>query len=282
MQITGQTRIYALFGWPVEHSLSPTMHNAAFEACRLDAVYIPWSVAPAHFVSIFQAIRGIGNFCGGNVTIPHKEKAAENVDELSPEAALLGAVNTIVPKEGKLLGYNTDGQGFLLALEKEMHFSPRGKSVVIVGAGGAAKAVCFSLAQSEARQIAIVNRTLSRAQKLADFLQGNFPGCHSVALSLHDTYVLSVLGQSDLVVNATSLGWEPSDLSPIDCSPLRPGVRVVDLVYCGETQFLREAKRRGARCAGGREMLLYQGALAWELWTGKPAPLDVMRSVLSI
>ena len=281
MRVTGKTKIYAIFGHPVEHSLSPAMYNAAFAASGLDSVYIPWKVAVEDFPTALQAAREMENFGGGNVTVPHKERAAELCDWLSPEAEALGAVNTLVTQDGRLFGSNTDGAGFLRSLVEEGGFDPKGKRVLIIGAGGAARAVAFALASAGAAELTLANRTHKRAEALAALLWGRSLRCQILALDLHNKLLASAIASADLVVNATPLGLRPEDPSPIDCGPLSPRALAVDLIYNPpETAFLKEAGRRGLKVLNGLGMLLYQGAAAFELWTKEAAPLEAMRAAL--
>jgi shikimate dehydrogenase len=220
------------------------------------------------------------NFGGANVTLPHKEQAAALVDTLTQEAASVGAVNTVVVKGDRLLGANTDGQGFLRSLHEEAAFLPRGRRAVILGAGGAARAVAVSLAEAGAEEMVIVNRTVERAKSLAEFVNRG-TGVSAVGLGLDDPRMPAVVSNCALLVNATSAGLGTSDPLPIDPALLRPGMLVYDLIYRPrETALLREAKRRGCRVLGGLGMLLYQGVLAFELWTGHKPSEEVMRQAL--
>jgi len=281
MKVTGKTKIYAIFGHPVHHSLSPVMQNAAFQALGLDCLYIPWSVPPQAFPDTLRALRAMENFGGGNVTIPHKEQAAALVDDLSPEAAFLNAVNTLVREEGRLFGYNTDGAGFLRSLKEDAGFDPKGKRVLLLGAGGAAKAVAFALAGVGVGELFIGNRTWKRAEALARLLGGKYPGCQILALDLQKEPLVPILASVDLLINATPVGLHASDPSLIDCGALNPQAVVVDLIYNPEeTALLREARARGLRAVNGLGMLLHQGALAFERWTKQKAPLAIMRGAL--
>ncbi|MBZ0170530.1 shikimate dehydrogenase [Candidatus Methylomirabilis lanthanidiphila] len=280
MSFTAAAKVFILFGDPVAHSLSPVMQNAALQAAGIDGLYIPWRVQSTDLPTAFESIRRMENFGGANVTIPHKEQAFTLVDTLTPEAAAVGAINTVVSKDGRLLGANTDGPGFIRSLHEGADFLPRGKPVVILGAGGAARAVAVSLAGAGAAPIVIINRTAERAQSLTEFIHGTI-GATALGLGLDDPRTPTSVRDCALVVNTTSVGLHPTDPSPIDPHLLQPGVVVYDLIYRPrETALLREAKRRGCRVVGGLGMLLYQGALAFELWTGIEPSEAAMRQAL--
>jgi len=269
-----------VFGDPVEHSLSPVMQNAALQAAGIDGLYIPWRVRAPGLSAALDSLRWMENFGGANVTLPHKEQAASLVDELSPEAASVGAVNTIVSRDGRLLGANTDGQGFLRSLQEEGGFVPRGRRAAILGAGGAARAVAWSLVEAGIAELLILNRTRERAELLADLVSQRM-GVLALGLGLGDPRAPGQLARCALLVNATPVGLHPSDPSPIEPELLRPWLLVHDLIYRPrETALLREAKGRGCRVLGGLGMLLYQGALAFELWTGRKPPEQAMRTAL--
>jgi len=269
-----------IFGDPVEHSLSPVMQNAALQAAGIDGLYIPWRVKAPGLSAALDSLRWMENFGGANVTLPHKEQAASLVDELSPEAASVGAVNTIVSRDGRLLGANTDGQGFLRSLQEEGGFVPRGRRAAILGAGGAARAVAWSLVEAGIAELLILNRTSERAELLADLVSQRM-GVLALGLGLGDPRTRAQLATCALLVNATPVGLHPSDPSPIEPELLRPWLLVHDLIYRPrETALLREAKRLGCQVLGGLGMLLYQGALAFELWTGRKPPEQAMKMAL--
>ena len=269
-----------IFGDPVEHSLSPVMQNAAFQAAGIDGLYIPWRVKAPGLSATLDSLRWMENFGGANVTLPHKEQAASLVDKLSPEAASVGAVNTIVSRDGRLLGANTDGQGFLRSLQEEGGFVPRGRRAAILGAGGAARAVAWSLIEVGIAELLILNRTSERAELLADLVSRRM-GVSALGLGLGDPRTRGQLATCALLVNATPVGLHPSDPPPIDPALLQPQLLVYDLIYRPrETALLREAKRLGCQVLGGLGMLLYQGALAFELWTGRKPPEQAMRTAL--
>ncbi|MBI2902481.1 MAG: shikimate dehydrogenase, partial [Candidatus Methylomirabilis oxyfera] len=215
MTVGGGTRLFVIFGDPVEHSLSPVMQNAALQAAGIDGLYFPWWVRAPGLPTAFESVRWMENFGGANVTVPHKEQAVSLVDDLSPEAASLGAVNTIVSRDGRLLGANTDGQGFLRSLQEEGGFVPRGQRAAILGAGGAARAVAWSLVEAGIADLLILNRTIDRAERLADLVSRR-TGVSALGLGLGDPRAPRQLATCALLVNATSVGLKPSDPPPID------------------------------------------------------------------
>ncbi|MEW5898961.1 MAG: shikimate dehydrogenase [Bacillota bacterium] len=280
-KISGTTKVCGLFGDPVEHSFSPAMHNAAFSSLGLDYVYVPFLVAPADLGQALAAVRAL-NLAGVNVTVPHKEKVLPFLDELAPEAEIAGAVNTIVRQEGRLIGHNTDGAGFLRALAIETGFAPEGKNVLVLGAGGAARAVSAALARAGAREIRIAGRTAQKAAELAREINERVRG-RAQAIRWGEEDLLESLPEVQLVIQATPVGMHPrlEDCPPFPFQGLRSGHLVCDLIYHPPlTKFLARAKAAGARILNGLGMLLYQGVLAFELWTGVSAPVEVMRRAL--
>ena len=263
------TRLAAVIGSPVRHSLSPAMHNAAFAELGLDWVYVACEVAPGSVGAAFAGARALG-LGGLSVTIPHKAAALAEVDELTPTARAVGAVNTVVPRgDGRLLGENTDGPGFLASLADE-GFLPAGRHCAVIGAGGAARAVVHALGGAGVAAVVVVNRSTDRAEETA-----------ALAGSAGRVGVAADVKQADLVVNATPLGLAGGEVTqlPVSADLLGDGQLVVDLVpNPAVTPLMRAARERGARVAGGVGMLVHQGALAFELWTGRPAPLGVMRA----
>jgi shikimate dehydrogenase len=280
--ITGWTQIVGLLGWPVSHSLSPAMHNAAFAHLDLDWRYVPLPVDPAQPGAIPQAVAGLRalGLRGVNVTVPHKQAVMGCVDRLSPAAEAIGAVNTIaVEKDGSLLGDNTDAAGFIGDL-RDHGVDLQDRHVLVLGAGGSARAVVYGLAQAGVARIAIANRTLETAQALVAALQPHALGCPMTAFAL-PTDLPGLAPQADLIVNCTSLGMTPNvDTSPWPQDlPFRSGQIVYDLVYNpAGTRLLRQAANSGAQAIGGLGMLVWQGAFAFERWTGTPAPVYIMRS----
>jgi len=275
--LSGKTRVCGIFGAPVEHSISPPMQNAAFAAAGLDYCYVPFHVAPENLASAVAGIRAL-NLCGVNVTIPHKVTVMPYLDKIDTLARRIGAVNTIVNDAGVLTGYNTDAAGFLRALT-ERGIDPDGKRVVVVGAGGAARALAFILAEHKAR-ITILNRKveLDWAEELADRLTKTM-AVKVKASPLDNDNLKHALDMADILINATSVGMNPDfNNSPVPVEMLRSSLAVFDAVYTPmDTRLLREAKQTGAVTISGIEMLIWQGALAFELWTGAQAPLAVMR-----
>ncbi len=272
--IKASTGAVALLGYPVGHSFSPQMHNAAFLAAGLDLVYLAFAVQPEDLGVALQGCRALG-LRGANVTVPHKQAVMKYLDEIDPLAAQIGAVNTVVNKNGCLKGYNTDASGFLRSLE-EQGFNLRGKKVIVLGAGGAARAVAFALVDAGCGQLTIANRTLEKAEALAASLREY--GVFLRNCRLGSSELALMLKESDLVVNATSSGMEPyAKETPIPAELLPVGCWVYDLVYNPpKTRLLQMARQRGCRIIPGMSMLLYQGAEAFKLWTGETPPLSVM------
>ena len=256
-----------IIGHPVAHSLSPAIQGAALRAAGVDATYDRWDTPLAALPARIAALRD-ADCLGANVTIPHKQAVLPLLDEVAPLAAEIGAVNTIVNDGGRLTGHNTDGGGFVAALG-EVGFSSAGKSFLLVGAGGAARGIAFALRQAGAGALAISNPTAARAQSLAGAV-----GAQAVPFDAPPA-------PYDCVVNCTSAGMHGSGAEhtlPCDPAAAGPATLIVDIVYAPEdTPLLRAARAGGLPVLGGLPMLIHQGALAFELWTGLPAPLDAMR-----
>lgn len=268
MNITGTTKITGIFGYPVEHTLSPAMHNAAFEALNLDYCYIAFSVHPDLLKDAVRAIQAL-NLCGANVTIPHKENVIPLLDKIDDEASFIGAVNTIVNADGKLIGYNTDGRGFMQSLSESNIFA-EGKDVFIIGAGGASRAISYYLCR-KARRLCIYNRNKERAERLAIDLNRFHKNV--------STDNLSGIERFHIIINTTPLGLKEGDPLPFDTTPLRSDHVVCDLIY-KRTRLLEEASKKGCTTLDGRGMLLWQGVFAFELWTGEKPPVEIMRNAL--
>jgi len=276
--ISGTTALYGIFGYPVEHTFSPGMHNAAFEKLRLDACYVPFAVKPEHLKNAMRSVVPLG-VRGLNITVPHKERVIAHLHELSQEAQLIKAVNTIEIKGGKLIGHNTDGRGFLRSLKEDARFNPKGKTFLFIGSGGAARAVAFSLALAGAKKIVLRDIDSKRAEALArDIRKGTGVDTKSIS----DTMLALHARAADCIINATPLGLKMTDALPIHKEHIQKKHLVCDLVYNPvETRLLKEAKIRGAGRLSGIGMLLYQGVIAFEIWTGRKAPVLVMKSALA-
>ncbi len=273
--ITGKTKLCGIIGDPIEHTMSPAMHNAAFEALGIDYTYLPFRVRPEELKNAIAGLKALG-IVGLNVTIPHKVAVIPLLERIDPLAGKMGAVNTIVNEGGLLTGYNTDAPGFLQALRSKA-IEPRGKKIVVIGAGGAAKGISFILAEAGA-SLVILNRTLSRAEELASQI-AQFYQQDLKAMALSEANLKKALDGADVLVNTTSAGIVPDvDLTPVPAGLLKPDIIVFDIVYNPlETRLLREAKAAGARTIDGLDMLVWQGVLAFEKWTGRKAPFDVMK-----
>jgi shikimate dehydrogenase len=276
--ISGRTNVYGIFGFPVEHTFSPAMHNAGFAKLGMDACYVPFAVDPGSLADAVRAIVPLG-LQGLNVTVPHKEKVIPFLHELSEEARLIGAVNTIEVVKGRLIGHNTDGRGFLRSLTDDARFDPRGRRFLVLGAGGAARAIGFSLALAGAAGIALRDVDGEKAEALVGDIRSK-TGVPATAVS--DEAVMTFARAADCLVNATPLGLRKSDPLPVGKEQVQRGQLVCDLVYNPpETALLQAARARGARGLSGLGMLLYQGVIAFEIWTGKKAPVRVMKNALA-
>jgi shikimate dehydrogenase len=275
MTISGKTKVCGVIGDPIEHSLSPAIHNAAFNHLKLDFVFLAFRVKA---VDLENAIRGMPSLGihGLNVTMPHKSTVTAYLDELDPAVKFLGSANTILNENGKLSGFNTDGVGALKAL-RENGIELSEKKAILLGAGGAAKAIAFALAK-EVSELVVLNRATEKAKELAERLSKTL-GKKIVGGSLSPEAVAENLQGSDVLINATSVGMNPeANQSIVAPRLLRSDLAVMDIVYNPiETKLAKEAKAAGAQVISGVEMLIYQGAAAFEIWTGRRAPVEVMR-----
>lgn len=270
------THIFGVIGNPIAHSLSPVMHEAAFRELKLDARYVPYEVEGDKVADAVKGIRALG-FSGMNVTIPHKEAVIEHLDELDPAAERLGAVNTIVhdKKQDKLIGYNTDGEGYYRSLLPELRKPLEDNLILIIGAGGAARGVAITLADKGVRQLTIANRTKEKADQLAADC-----GKNTRAMSLNG--VQAKLTEFDIIINSTSIGMHPNvGQMPMSLETLSRDTLVSDLIYNPQkTRFLSEAEKKYAKTMNGLGMFVQQGAIAFEYWTGLKAPVNVMRKAV--
>ena len=281
-RISGHTGLLAVIGSPVAHSGSPMIYNCGFEQLGLDYVYVAFDVKKHQVKDAMTAMRTFG-MRGCNVTMPDKAEAAKYVDELSPAAQIIGAVNTIVNDNGTLKGYITDGEGAVNSL-KEYGIWVRGKKIVIAGAGGAATAIQVQCALDGAREIAIFNRTLQKAEETAELIRREVPSCAVKVYDIADTArMTSEILASEILINATSVGMKPMDGESVvkDLSAFHAGLTVMDAVYePRETRLLREAREAGCLCIGGKSMLLWQAAAAFKLYTGRDLPVEIIKEKL--
>jgi shikimate dehydrogenase len=274
MKINGKSRVCAIIGDPIEHSLSPVIQNAAFKELGLNIVYVAFTVTNKELKTAVLGAKSLG-LRGLNVTMPHKHDVMNYLDEVDMTAKSIGAVNTVLNNQGKLVGYNTDGSGAMTALQ-ENGIYPKEKKLVLLGAGGAAKSIAYQAAQ-DVQELVILNRTPEKANKLAESLKSFSAKVKGRTLSLE--VLKNELSTTDILVNATSVGMHPKvDRSPVPLDYLRSDLFVMDIIYNPlATQLLKDAKVVGAKLVSGIEMLIYQGAISFEIWTNRPAPVEVMR-----
>lgn len=265
---TVTTKLVILLGNPLGHSISPAMHNRVFEKLDLDYCYMPVEVSPENLAAVFTGLTRM-NVAGFNVTIPHKIRIMEYLNELDPLAETIGAVNTICIDDGRTIGYNTDGEGFIRSLEEEAKISVRDKRFFLLGGGGAIRAIAMTLAFKGAERIIICNRTALKAHQLAAEINDRIRHCAEAVDPVFDRQA-EALERCDVLVNGTSIGMHPhSDELPIDESLLTGRLVVADIVYNPlMTRLLRTAEDRGCTIARGLGMLIYQGAAGFKLWTG--------------
>lgn len=272
-------RLACLLGHPVGHTRSPAIQNAAFRALGIDAVYLAFDVLPADLEAAIRGLRALGAL-GANVTIPHKVAAAALCDDLDPTAEATGAVNTLIFGE-RLIGANTDAEGFRRAVEIDLGLSLAGRRLAVLGVGGACRAVAAAAGAAGAASVTLLHRPnfeADDARAILERLAPRYPATRWAA-ALHAD-APRVLAGTDLLVNATPLGLKPDDPPAADVSPLGAGAAVFDLVYGRETPFVAAARARGLRAAHGATMLLEQAAAAFRLWTGREPPRDAMRTSL--
>ena len=267
------TSTVGIVGYPLHHSVSPAFQQAALDHLRIDARYIAWETPPDALAERMESLRGPG-LLGANVTVPHKQAVVSFLDEVSQAAQDTGAVNTIVNEDGRLTGHNTDVTGFLRALQADAGFQAQGKRVLVLGAGGSARAVVYGLLKQGAGRVSIANRTLERAHRLIQAL-GSPRNAEAAPLGMTETS-----NGWDLIVNCTTLGMRhaPGEKeTPLPSHAIPANSLVYDLVYNPEeTPLLQAAAKAGARTLGGLPMLIYQGVEAFRLWTGREAPVEVM------
>jgi shikimate dehydrogenase len=271
------TKRVVLIGHPVAHSLSGAMQQAAFDDQGIDATYELWDRAPLGLADAVTELRG-DDFLGANVTIPHKERIVPLVDRLTDEAHVTGAVNTITKEGKRLVGHNTDVPGFRVALDRLVGKQKMPRHAVVLGAGGGARAVVYGLITEGFQRIVVFNRHLHRAEGLVKHFGRSAAHMELKAMPWHESIIESELAKTKVLVNATSIGLA-GDVTPIPGEIIPPDLLVLDLIY-NRTRFLREAEAAGSTVQDGELMLLHQGAAAFTLWTGKPAPLELMQRKL--
>jgi len=279
MFIDGNTRLVGIIGHPLGHTLSPTIHNAAFDYMGLNWFYVPLLVQPGSLPAAIDGIRALG-LAGVNVTMPFKTEVLPLLDEVAMFAESVGAINTILLDKGKLIGYNTDGRGFYTALVRDLGFEVKGRKILVLGAGGASRSVTVSLALAGCASIIIVNRSPEHSEQLADIIHRSAPEVDVTLFSPDDDYDL-VVADSDVIINATPLTTFSGSALRIPVAMLNKNQLVCDLNYSlYQPPLLQEAEARGAQVMDGKGMLLYQAAAAFEIWTGLEAPVEVMRVAL--
>lgn len=277
--INGSTKKVGVMGWPVSHTLSPLMHNAAFQAAGLNYIYMPLAVKPEELEQAVSGLKALG-FAGANVTIPHKIKVMEYLDQIDRTAQLTGAVNTIVSRDGRLTGYNTDGDGFIASL-KAHGVEVNGSNALLIGAGGSARAVACGLALNGVRLLGIAARNRTKAQELA-------AGLDEIAaisgMGFEDEAYIDALRSADVIINCTPLGMRPKteEMPPVIWEYLQQSIVIYDLIYNPpETRLLAQARQKGHQAVNGLGMLVEQGAIAFELWTDETAPREVMYQAIT-
>jgi shikimate dehydrogenase len=282
LNINGSTQVLAVIGHPVAHSFSPQMHNAAIRALGMNLCYVAFHVRPDEVGAALNGLRA-SNLLGLNVTVPHKEAVLPYLDEISEEAQHVGAVNTIHHIGGRLIGYNTDVYGILTSLRETSGLQTLPETVAVLGASGAARGVVYGLCtQSEVREIRIFNRTVEKAENLAQEMS-RYTEARLEGLPLDDEALRNGLADAGLLINTTSVGMHPHpEESPVgNGQSLHPGLVVYDIVFNPlDTLLMKQARAAGAKAVGGIEMLVYQGAKSFEIWTGTYPPVEVMKSAL--
>ncbi|HPC30017.1 MAG TPA: shikimate dehydrogenase [bacterium] len=279
MQITGETTITGVFGWPVKHSLSPVFQNAAFLHSGLNWVYIPFEVNPENLGKAVDAIR-VFSIKGINITIPHKKNVPQYMDSVDDDVNLLGVANTIVNENGVLKGYTTDGIGFLRSLKEDGGFDPAGKNVFMFGSGGSAFALSGSLVRAGISNLIICNRTYEKAVMLKNHLKKHFGFENIEIVQFEKRNHPSLWKNVDLVINTTSIGMNEDNIILVQEKNLSENIFVYDIVYNRKTNLIETSLKRGIRCLDGLSMLIFQGAVSFTLWTGIDAPVEIMKKAI--
>lgn len=269
-------KVYAVIGDPIGHSMSPAMQNKAFQNEKLDAEYLAFHVKPDCLEDAIKGMKALG-ISGFNITIPHKETVIPFLDDVDELAKAIGAVNTVINKDGRLIGYNTDGVGYIKALQEVHSFELTTKKTLLIGAGGAARAIYFTLVKEGVKKVDIANRTKDRAVSLiSDCPYEN----SSLALTLEEAE--QKIAEYDLIIQTTSIGMSPNvDDSPLDVTNIKPTALVSDIIYNPlKTKILRDAEKNGAEVQNGVGMFVYQGAIAFQLWTGIMPDTSKMKQIV--
>jgi shikimate dehydrogenase len=278
MSISGTTRMLGIIGNPISHTMSPRMHNAELKRLGLDYVYVAWQVAAENVPDVLRAMRAL-NIVGINVTIPHKEAVLPLLDEVVPDARIVGAVNTIKNDGGRLIGYNTDVPGWSADISQDIQLA--GKRICVLGAGGAARAVCIASGNAGAAELLIVNRTAARKEQLATEVQRHFPAMNVRAITFDELGAQQAIALNDVVVNTTPIGMKSQPGCPIPKEWLRPHQYVYDTIYSTtDTQLMKAARSTGCTVRGGSGMLVRQGALSFQIWTGVEPSIEAMAAAL--
>lgn len=281
MKLSGSTTPFAVLGHPIGHTLSPVMHNSAFKVMRMDAVYLAFDVAPEKLSSVLPSMADMG-FGGVNLTVPLKETAFRNLEHMDESARRLGAVNTIeFTSEGLIIGHNTDGYGFVAAVKEAFGKSVSGDRVLILGCGGAGRAVAITCAAENCSELMLTDLDAARAERLAEELAEISPDIPVHTIAPDKDAWAEASGRANIVVQATPVGMKETDESLLPPSAFSPGQVAFDLVYMyPETAFMKAALEAGALASNGLAMLLYQGARAFNIWTGREPAVQAMRTAL--
>jgi shikimate dehydrogenase len=281
MMIQGKTAVVAIIGHPIGHSLSPVMQNAAFAACNIDFVYVPFAVSAEKLEQAVTGLKALG-IRGFNVTIPHKTAIIPFLDRLDESAESAGAVNTVQVCESSLIGYNTDGDGLVDSLASDLDFIPGSEPILILGAGGAARGAIAALSRSGARRIIICNRSVEKAFNIKMDMNRRYPETAIEILEYH-RITAEIIGTSSLLLNTTSLGMNGECIENINPAHLTKHAKVYDMVYSrsGTTRLVQDASAAGLKAVSGIGMLVAQGERAFAIWTGQKAPAGVMRHALN-
>lgn len=269
-------QIFGVIGYPIAHSMSPDMHNDSFKHLGIQAMYLPFAVRPEDLQDAIKGMKAIG-IQGFNVTIPHKTDIMPFLDKIDSLAAEIGAINTVKLEGGEYVGYNTDGLGFVKGIKEQLQSSLADQKVLIVGAGGAARGIYYSLLQEGARHVDIANRTISKGEQL---IAGKTSETKSVVFSIAEAE--KILSEYTLIINTTSIGMHPNiNESPLSLKNMKPLALVSDIIYNPlQTKLLKEAANKGALIQNGIPMFVHQGALAFQLWTGKQPDTERMRKIV--